>query len=250
MLAINEPAVTIKRIEVTIVEQAFGEGWIKPQPPETRTGKKVAVVGSGPAGLACAAQLNRAGHLVTVFERADRIGGLLRYGIPDFKMEKWTIDRRLEILAGYMIVYLNLDEVIAIIRREDDPKPILRKRWKLTDAHAEAILNMRLRALRRLEEKAIGEELAALEAERKALKGSTQKARFPTPMNVYAMRSPTSARSPVRWERVLMDNPTPTMTSVMPMRNGAASSYDVPSQVNRTPMTAVSQPWLMGTHRA
>ncbi len=81
------------------------------------------------------------------------------------------IDRRLEILAGYMIVYLNLDEVIAIIRQEDDPKPILRKRWKLTDAQAEAILNMRLRALRRLEEKAIAEELAALEAERKALKG-------------------------------------------------------------------------------
>lgn len=81
------------------------------------------------------------------------------------------IDRRLEILAGYMIVYLNLDEVIAIIRREDDPKPILRKRWKLNDAQAEAILNMRLRALRRLEEKAIAGELAALEAERKALKG-------------------------------------------------------------------------------
>ena len=81
------------------------------------------------------------------------------------------IDRRLEILAGYMIVYLNLDEVIAIIRREDDPKPILRKRWKLNDAQAEAILNMRLRALRRLEEKAIAGELAALEAERKTLKG-------------------------------------------------------------------------------
>ncbi len=96
VLGINEPPVTIKNIELSIVEKAFAEGWIKPEPPETRTGKKVAVVGSGPAGLACAQQLNRAGHHVTVFERADRIGGLLRYGIPEFKMEKRIVDRRLE----------------------------------------------------------------------------------------------------------------------------------------------------------
>ncbi len=96
VLGINEPAVTIKVIEKTIVEHAFQEGWIKPETPARRTGKKIAVIGSGPAGLAAAQQLARAGHGVTVFEKADRIGGLLRYGIPDFKMEKWTIDRRLE----------------------------------------------------------------------------------------------------------------------------------------------------------
>ncbi len=96
VLGINEPAVTIKVIEKTIVDHAWKEGWIKPEPPQTRTGKRVAVVGSGPAGLAAAQQLNRAGHWVTLFEKADRIGGLLRYGIPDFKMEKRVLDRRLE----------------------------------------------------------------------------------------------------------------------------------------------------------
>lgn len=96
VLGINEPAVTIKQIEKTIVEHAFREGWIKPEPPLRRSGKRVAVIGSGPAGLAAAQQLNRAGHLVTVFEKADKIGGLLRYGIPEFKMEKRIIDRRLE----------------------------------------------------------------------------------------------------------------------------------------------------------
>ena len=96
VLGINEPPVTIKVIEKTIVEHAWEEGWIQPEPPATRTGKRVAVVGSGPAGLAAAQQLNRAGHWVTVFEKADRIGGLLRYGIPDFKMEKHVLDRRLE----------------------------------------------------------------------------------------------------------------------------------------------------------
>ena len=95
VLAINEPAVTIKQIEKTIIEHAFREGWIIPEPPLRRTDKRVAVVGSGPAGLAAAQQLNRAGHWVTVFEKADRIGGLLRYGIPDFKLEKHSIDRRL-----------------------------------------------------------------------------------------------------------------------------------------------------------
>jgi glutamate synthase (NADPH/NADH) small chain len=96
VLGINEPPVTIKLIENMIVERAWEEGWIKPEPPTIRTGKRIAVVGSGPAGLAAAQQLNRAGHAVTVFEKADRLGGLMRYGIPDFKMEKRVLDRRLE----------------------------------------------------------------------------------------------------------------------------------------------------------
>ena len=96
VLGINEPPVSIKVIEKTIIEHAFREGWIKPEPPPRRTGKHVAIVGSGPAGLAAAQQLNRAGHSVVVFEKADRIGGLLRYGIPEFKMEKWVLDRRLD----------------------------------------------------------------------------------------------------------------------------------------------------------
>ena len=98
MLGINNDPVTIKSIEVSIIERAFDEGWVTAQPPDVRTGKRVAVVGSGPAGLAAADQLNRAGHWVTVFERADRIGGLLRYGIPEFKMEKRFLDRRLALM--------------------------------------------------------------------------------------------------------------------------------------------------------
>src|SRR5436305_2549419 len=96
VLGINEPPVTIKQIEKSIVERGFAEGFIRPEPPKFRTGKKVAIVGSGPAGLAAAQQLNRAGHWVTVYEKADRIGGLLRYGIPEFKMEKRIVDRRLD----------------------------------------------------------------------------------------------------------------------------------------------------------
>jgi glutamate synthase (NADPH/NADH) small chain len=96
VLGINEPPVTIKLIEKSIVDRGWEEGWIKPEPPESRTGKRIAVVGSGPSGLAAAQQLNRAGHEVTLFEKNDRIGGLLRYGIPDFKLEKRVIDRRLE----------------------------------------------------------------------------------------------------------------------------------------------------------
>lgn len=96
VLGINEPPVSIKAIERTIIDHAFEAGWIQPEPPAARTGKKIAIVGSGPAGLAAAQQLARAGHLVTVFEKADRIGGLLRYGIPDFKMEKQLIDRRIK----------------------------------------------------------------------------------------------------------------------------------------------------------
>ncbi|MCW2551317.1 MAG: glutamate synthase small subunit [Mycobacterium sp.] len=95
VLGINQDPVTIKQVEVEIIDNAFNEGWVVPLPPDKLTGKKVAVVGSGPAGLAAAQQLTRAGHDVTVLERADRIGGLLRYGIPEFKMEKRHIDRRL-----------------------------------------------------------------------------------------------------------------------------------------------------------
>jgi glutamate synthase (NADPH/NADH) small chain len=100
VLGINQDPVTIKQVEVEIIDNAWEQGWVKPLPPDVLTGKKVAVVGSGPAGLAAAQQLTRAGHEVTVFERADRIGGLLRYGIPEFKMEKRHIDRRLEQMAA------------------------------------------------------------------------------------------------------------------------------------------------------
>src|SRR5277367_191160 len=111
VLGINEPPVAIKVIEKTIIEHAFREGWIQPEPPLRRTGKRVAVVGSGPAGLAAAQQLNRAGHWVTVFEKADRIGGLLRYGIPEFKMEKRIVDRRLEQMAAEGVTFVTGAEV-------------------------------------------------------------------------------------------------------------------------------------------
>src|SRR6202521_5652291 len=96
VLGINEDPVAIKQIECSIADRGFDEGWITPEPPQVRTGKRVAVVGSGPAGLAAAQQLNRAGHQVTVFERSDRPGGLLMYGIPDFKLEKHRVWRRIE----------------------------------------------------------------------------------------------------------------------------------------------------------
>jgi glutamate synthase (NADPH) small chain len=105
VLGINADPVTIKSIEASIIDRAWDEGWVTPQPPEHRTWKKVAVVGSGPAGLAAADQLNRAGHSVTVFEKSDRIGGLLRYGIPEFKMEKRFLDRRLAILEAEGVVF-------------------------------------------------------------------------------------------------------------------------------------------------
>ncbi len=105
VLGINEPPVAIKVIERTIIDHAFNEGWIRPEPAKTPTGKRVAVIGSGPAGLAAAQQLARAGHLVTVYEKGDRIGGLLRYGIPDFKMEKHLIDRRLRQLEGEGVIF-------------------------------------------------------------------------------------------------------------------------------------------------
>jgi len=95
-LGINQPSVAIKQIELQIIERGFERGWVEPQPPAVRTGKKVAIIGSGPTGLAAAQQLRRAGHEVVLFEKADRLGGILRYGIPDFKLEKWVIDRRLD----------------------------------------------------------------------------------------------------------------------------------------------------------
>jgi len=125
VLGIAGEPVTIKQVELAIVERAFAEGWITPTPPSSRTGKRVAVVGSGPAGLAAADQLNRAGHLVTVFERSDRIGGLLRYGIPEFKLEKRFLDRRLAIMAEEGITFrasvkIGVDFPTADLRREFD----------------------------------------------------------------------------------------------------------------------------------
>lgn len=119
VLGINEPPVTIKVIEKSIAERAWSEGWIRPEPPETRISKRVAVVGSGPAGLAAAQQLNRAGYWVTVFEKADRIGGLLRYGIPDFKMEKSILDRRLEQMTAEGVIFQTKSHVGQNVPVED-----------------------------------------------------------------------------------------------------------------------------------
>lgn len=110
-VGLYDPPVTIKNIEKAIVDKGFAEGWIVPEPPAVRTGKKVAVVGSGPSGLACAAQLNKAGHLVTVYERADRIGGLLVYGIPNMKLDKKTVERRVELLRQEGIVFVTGTEI-------------------------------------------------------------------------------------------------------------------------------------------
>jgi glutamate synthase (NADPH) small chain len=108
----NDPAVTIKSIEAAIIDKGFEEGWIVPQPPATRSGKRVAVVGSGPAGLACAAQLNQAGHLVTVFERADRVGGLLMYGIPNMKLDKQVVvQRRVDLLEAEGVQFVTGCEI-------------------------------------------------------------------------------------------------------------------------------------------
>jgi len=120
VLGINEPPVTIKVIERTIIDHAFAEGWIVPEPPPVRTGKRVAVVGSGPAGLAAAQQLARAGHWVTVFEKSDRIGGLLRYGIPNFKMEKQGIDRRMEQMGAEGVEFITNSPITSLndLRKE------------------------------------------------------------------------------------------------------------------------------------
>ena len=128
VLGINDDPVTIKDIEVSIIDRAYAEGWVTPQLPTTRTWKKVAVVGSGPAGLAAADQLNRAGHLVTVFEKSDRIGGLLRYGIPEFKMEKRILDRRLALMETEGVVFrpgVNVGVDVAMSRLRSDFDAIL-----------------------------------------------------------------------------------------------------------------------------
>lgn len=111
VLGITSPAVTIKNIECSIIDKGFDEGWVKPQIPTQRTGKKVAVIGSGPAGLAAAQQLNRAGHTVTVYERADRVGGLLMYGIPNMKLEKWVVQRRVNLMADEGVKFVTSCEV-------------------------------------------------------------------------------------------------------------------------------------------
>ena len=119
VLGINKPPVAIEFIEKSIAEIAFERGYVTPKPPTVRTGKRIAIVGSGPAGLAAAAQLNRAGHTITVFERADQIGGLLRYGIPDFKLEKWTIDRRLAVMEAEGITFRTGVNVGTDLRTDD-----------------------------------------------------------------------------------------------------------------------------------
>jgi len=119
VLGINEPAVTIKHIEKTIIDRAFDEGFIRPEPAPVRTGKRVAIVGSGPSGLAAAQQLARAGHDVTVFEKSDRIGGLLRYGIPNFKLEKHVVDRRLEQMRAEGVRFVTGAHVGANVPVED-----------------------------------------------------------------------------------------------------------------------------------
>jgi glutamate synthase (NADPH/NADH) small chain len=110
-LGVNEPAVTIKNIECTIIDRGFEQGWVVAEPPEVRTGKTVAVVGSGPAGLAAAAQLNKAGHTVTVFERADRVGGLLMYGIPNMKLDKQIVQRRVDLMAEEGVRFVTDTEI-------------------------------------------------------------------------------------------------------------------------------------------
>jgi len=125
VLGINDDPVTIKAVELTIIDHAFAEGWVVPLPPAVETGKRVAIIGSGPAGLGAAQQLRRAGHAVTVFERDDRIGGLLRYGIPEFKMEKRVLDRRLEQMRAEGVEFrvnanVGVDIEIAAVREEYD----------------------------------------------------------------------------------------------------------------------------------
>src|SRR5688572_15650629 len=128
VLGINADPVTIKAVEVSIIDRAYDEGWVTPRPPTSRTSKNVAVVGSGPAGLAAADQLNRAGHSVTVFERSDRIGGLLRYGIPEFKMEKRVLARRLALMEEEGVIFragVNVGVDVPVSRLTSDYDAVL-----------------------------------------------------------------------------------------------------------------------------
>jgi glutamate synthase (NADPH/NADH) small chain len=125
-LSINSAPVAIKQLELAIIERAFAEGWVKPQPPARETGRTIAIIGSGPSGLAAAQQLRRMGHRVTVFEKSPRIGGILRYGIPDFKLEKWIIDRRVDQLISEGVEF----ETNALIG-EDISAAYLRRRYNV-----------------------------------------------------------------------------------------------------------------------
>ncbi|HEY9464466.1 MAG TPA: glutamate synthase subunit beta [Vicinamibacterales bacterium] len=128
VLGINDDPVTIKSVEAAIIDRAWDEGWVTPRPPTTRTWKKIAIIGSGPAGLAAADQLNRAGHSVTVFEKSDRIGGLLRYGIPEFKMEKRHLDRRLAVMEVEGVVFragINVGSDVPAHRIREDYDAVL-----------------------------------------------------------------------------------------------------------------------------
>ena len=148
-MAINEAPVTIEQIELSIIEKAFAEGWVKPQPPAKETGKKIAVVGSGPAGLSAAQQLRRMGHSVTLYEKSSKIGGLLRFGIPDFKLEKWVLDRRMEQMKAEGVRFETGVEVGVTISAEE-----------LKKNHAVILLTMGAGAPRDL--KVPGRELAGV----------------------------------------------------------------------------------------
>ena len=130
VLAINDDPVAIKNIELAIVERAWEEGWIVPSPPAHRTGRRVAVVGSGPAGLAAANQLNRAGHSVTVYERDEGPGGLLRFGVPDPKLEKWVIDRRVAVLAAEGVAFEYGADVGGHCPRTSSWRRMTRSSWR------------------------------------------------------------------------------------------------------------------------